>query len=245
MSFLATSSPVEGSPSVFLAAILRAMIFAVCLAVCVVPVPLAAAETAAQPKPADDGFVDLLNGKDLSGWVVEGVKEYKEGNESKPVWLVEDGKILCTGKGFGFLRYEKPYADFIFRVEYSMTKGCNSGIGFRTVPFTGPAATRPSFASYEIQILDDAGKPPSKHGSGSLYRYLAPKTNPTKPAPEWNALEIECQGPRIRITLNGQVIHDIDQSTIPELKDKPLAGYFCLQNHGKRIYFRNIRVKQL
>ncbi len=235
------------------------LLVAVACGLCAVAVQCpAAADVAQQPhteqvkssddgfiKSSDDGFIKLFNGKDLSGWVVEGVKEYKEGNQSKPIWFVEDGKIICAGKGFGFLRYEKPFSDFIFHVEYSMSKGCNSGIGFRTVPYTGPAATRPSFASYEIQILDDAGKPPSKYSSGALYRYLAPTSNPTKPAPEWNVLEIECRGPRIRITLNGQLIHDVDQSTIEELKDKPLAGYFCLQNHGKRIEFRNIRVKQL
>ena len=50
---------------------------------------------------------------------------------------------------------------------------------------------------------------------------------------------------KIRITLNGQVIQDVDQSTIDEIKGKPLAGYLCLQNHGKFIEFRKLRVKSL
>jgi hypothetical protein len=58
-------------------------------------------------------------------------------------------------------------------------------------------------------------------------------------------MEIECRGPKIRITLNGQTIQDVDQSTIAEIKNKPLSGYLCLQNHGKLIEFRNVRVKGL
>jgi len=194
---------------------------------------------------AAEGSTDIFNGKDLSGWVVDGGKTYKEGNEEKPVWSVADGMIVCTGSKFGFLRYDKELKDFSVHVEYRMSKGCNSGIGIRTVKFTGPAKTRPSYASYEIQVLDDAGKQPGKGTSGSLYRYVAPKVNATKPAGEWNTIDIECRGPKIHVTLNGQVIQDVDQSTIAEIKSKPLAGYFCLQSHTKRIEFRNVRLKEL
>ncbi len=45
--------------------------------------------------------------------------------------------------------------------------------------------------------------------------------------------------------LNGRVIHDFDQTSLPQTKDKPLVDNFMLQNHGRRIEFRNIRVKEL
>jgi hypothetical protein len=66
-----------------------------------------------------------------------------------------------------------------------------------------------------------------------------------KPAPEWNTLEVECVGPRIRIKLNGKEVIDVDQTTIASIKDKPLKGYLCLQNHGSRVYFKNVRVREL
>lgn len=199
----------------------------------------------ARGAPGCDAMTAIFNGRDLDGWIVEGTAQYKDGEEEKPVWSVADGAIVCAGKGFGFLRYDRPLADFAVHLEYRMSNGCNSGVGIRTVKFTGPARTRPSYAGYEIQILDDAGRPPQQNSSGSLYRYVAPTANATKPAPEWNALEIECRGPRIKVTLNGQLIHDMDQSTIEGIKNKPLSGYFCLQNHGKRIEFRDIRLKEL
>jgi hypothetical protein len=211
-------------------------------------IPLAAILCVAllcQAASAADDWTEMFNGKDLAGWVVEGSKDYKDGDQQKPVWTAKDAMIVCAGKGFGFLRYDKEYKDFAFHVEYRMSKGCNSGIGIRTVKFTGPGNTRPSYAAYEIQILDDAAKQPGKGSSGSLYRYVAPKVNATKAAPEWNVMDIECRGPKIRITLNGQVIQDVDQSTIAEIKNKPLSGYLCLQNHGKLIEFRNVRVKGL
>jgi hypothetical protein len=105
--------------------------------------------------------------------------------------------------------------------------------------------TRPSFYSYEIQILDDAGKPATKHSTGSLYRYVAPKVNSVRPAGEWNAMDIECIGPHLRITLNGEEIIKVDQRTIDEIKNKPLKGYVCLQNHGKKIEFRNLRIREI
>jgi hypothetical protein len=45
--------------------------------------------------------------------------------------------------------------------------------------------------------------------------------------------------------MNGKLIHDVDQSTIPQLKDKPLKGYVCLQSHGGKTEFREIRLKEI
>ena len=191
------------------------------------------------------GWIELFNGRDLTGWVVEGTKENKKAGEPKPVWSVQDGLIHCEGDGFGFLRYDREFCDFVLYVEYRLTKGCNSGIGIRHVKFTGRSRTRPSFSGYEIQLLDDGGRQPNKGSSMSLYRYVAPKSLPVKKPGEWNTVEIECRGPRIKIKLNGELVQDIDQSTIDEIKDKPLCGYISVQNHGKMIDFRNLRIKSL
>jgi hypothetical protein len=199
------------------------------------------------PVQAED-FRDLFNGKDLEGWVAEGGKDFVQDGETRPVWSVKDGEILCTGKGFGFLRYDREeFADFVLHVEFRMAPKCNSGIGIRTRVFDPKSsrATRPSIYSYEIQLTDDAGKPVSKLSSGSLYRYVAPKESAMKPASEWNRIDVECVGPRIKATLNGREIVDIDQGTVAELKDKPLKGYVCLQNHGGTIAFRNVRIREI
>src|SRR5262249_948498 len=163
----------------------------------------------------------------------------------------KDGLLSCmvTSSSYGFLRYEKQeFADFRLHVEYRMgppfgpkKTRCNSGVGIRTVPYDPkkPDTKPPSTAAYEVQILDDGDKPPDKHSSGSLYRYVAPKVSAAKPPGEWNVLDIECVGPRIKVTLNDKELIDVDQTTVEEIKSKPLKGYVCLQNHGCRIDFRN------
>src|SRR5581483_1005435 len=157
-----------------------------------------------------DEYRDLFNGKDLDGWTVEGPRADKQGNT---MWTVRDGNIVCLGKGFGFLRYDREkFGNFALRIEYRFApnqKG-NSGVGIRTAPFDPKQSrqTRPSFAAYEIQLQDDAGEPATVHSTGSLYRYAAPTANPSKPAPEWNTIDIECHGPRIQVSLNGQKILD-------------------------------------
>jgi hypothetical protein len=196
-------------------------------------------------KSAPTGWIELFNGRDLTGWVVEGTKENNKSGSAKPVWSVQDGVIHCEGTGFGFLRYDRQWCDFVLHVEYRLTKGCNSGIGIRHVKYTGQSKTRPSYSGYEVQLLDDGGKQPNKGSSAALYRYVAPKALPVKKPGEWNTIEIECRGPRIKITLNGEVVQDVDQSTIGEIKDKPLCGYVSVQNHGKTIDFRNLRLKNL
>lgn len=192
--------------------------------------------------------LSLFDGRSLEGWVAEGASDYRVDGERRPVWSAEDGLLVCRGKGFGFLRYQdREFADFVFHVEFRMAPGCNSGVGFRTRPFDPAASgpTRPSNYSYEIQLIDDAGKPATTHSTGSLYRYIAPKENAIKPAGEWNTLEVTCEGPRVRVVLNGKLIQDVDQSQVEPLRDKPLRGYVCLQNHGGNIAFRAIEVREL
>jgi hypothetical protein len=202
-------------------------------------------------RAADEPHKLLVTDDQLTGWVAEGVTEFKEGDGSKPNWTAEKGVVRCAGKGFGFLRYDTVYTDFEVKLEYRLLpnskKMGNSGLGIRTTKFDPKksTATRPSFASYEIQLLDDAGKPPTAHSSGSLYRYVAPTENAVKAAPEWNSVTIRCVGPKIRVEINGKIVQDVDQRMVEPIKDKPLSGYFCLQCHDTPAEFRQVRVQEL
>ena len=195
-----------------------------------------------------DDWIEMFNGKDLTGWVAEGIKEFKDKeDQTKPVWSVQNGLLRCDGKGFGFLRFETEVDDFTYHLEFRMGKDCNSGIGIRHLKYdmARSTATRPSYSGYEIQLLDDAAKDASKTSTASLYRYVAPTANTVKPAGEWNSIDIECIGPKIRVTLNGKLIQDVDQSQIEEIKSKPLKGYVSVQNHGKQIEFKNLKLRKI
>ncbi|MEX0867769.1 MAG: DUF1080 domain-containing protein [Pirellulales bacterium] len=187
---------------------------------------------------ADDPMQPIFEGKTLDGWVIEG-------NKAEGIWNVTDeGELHCQGKGFGFLRYDTELCDFEVELEYKMGKDCNSGLGIRGAPYTSHNK-RPSVSGYELQILADSGKKPSGGGSMSLYHLIAPQVNATKAVGEWNTVNIVCRGPQITVTQNGQVVHDFDQSENPRTKDKPLCGYFSVQNHNREIWYRNIRLRKL
>ncbi|HTK76549.1 MAG TPA: DUF4038 domain-containing protein, partial [Gemmataceae bacterium] len=214
--------------------------------------------TACAARAAD--YRELFNGKDLDGWVVDGPTTDRDG---KSVWGVRDGMIVASGKVFGFLRYDRQtFGDFALRVEYRFTRATgrdrgNSGLGIRTGPFDAKrsAATRASYAAYEVQLFDDAGKPPDLHSTGSLYRYAAPTANPVKPAPEWNTIEVECIGPRYTVTINGQQVLSADQTRLGDVKgkpagapapaDKPLRGYVALQSHSGEVAFRKVQIREI
>jgi len=197
---------------------------------------------------ANSPVISPFDGESLRGWVAEGVSEFDRDGRKEPVWVARDGMIVCRGKGFGFLRYkEREFDDFTLRLQFKMAPGCNSGLGIRTREFDPKKSrdTRPSFYSYEIQLFDDAGKPANTLSTGSLYRYVAPKVSAMKPAGEWNTIEITCDGPKIRVVLNDKLIQDVDQREFEALRNKPLRGYICLQNHGGNIEFRSIEVREL
>ena len=75
------------------------------------------------PGPANE--VQLFNGKDLDGWVAEGVKEFVQDGRTLPGWSVKDGCLDCTDKGF--LWYDRrTFADFVFHVETRMAPGATA-----------------------------------------------------------------------------------------------------------------------
>lgn len=195
----------------------------------------------ATPEPE---FVSLFDGKTLSGWQ----SPAKPGDR----YVVKDGLLTAPPGTGGNLITAKQYANFVFRFEYRIEPGGNSGIGIR-YPGTGDSA----YVGMEIQILDDTHQRykgmlrPEQH-TGSIYGVVPARTGFQKPAGEWNEEEILADGSHIRITLNGVVIVDFDLSLVKEpevLKQHPglrrPAGYIGMLGHQSRAEFRNIRIREL
>lgn len=190
-----------------------------------------------------DGFVHLYNGKNLKGWEVQGGK--------LDSWLADGELLSCVKPGGGWLRTKKTYSDFILRLEYRIPPKGNSGVGLR-FPGTG----NPAHDGMEIQILDDddamyRNLNPAQY-TGSIYYQAAAKRGATKPPGEWNAFEITCRGPHVKVVLNGKVVTDANVEEYTEgkgghtpLSKRPRSGYVGLQSHGSRVDFRNIELKDL
>jgi hypothetical protein len=188
------------------------------------------------------GFTSLFNGKDLEGWQVH--------NGKMESWKVDaDNKVLyVSGGGGGWLMTEKEYGDFELRLEFKVPKSGNSGVALRA-----PLKGDPAYQGMEIQILDD----PSYKGlkewqhTGSIYGVVPPTKVATKPVGEWNKYRIVCKGRKVSVELNGEKVVDADLDDYKEkhaaahpgiLRDK---GHVGLQEHGGRVEFRNLYIKEL
>ena len=197
---------------------------------------LESGEIAIPPYPARvaaeeeaEGFRLLFNGKDLDGWKIIGSPEG---------WCVDKGLLSCNGEGRGWIRPDETYTDFVLRLDYRISEGGNSGIFLRT-----SEEGRPAYQGMEIQLLDDRRSPLTVKSNGGIYDAVAPTQEASRPAGIWNMIEVSCQGPRVRVVLNGREVVDCDTSAHPDLKDRLKSGYIGLQNHRTPIAFRNVRIR--
>jgi hypothetical protein len=193
-------------------------------------------------------FVPLFDGKTTDGWT-----PYTAGGE-KVAWeecsfSVQDGSLHCSGKGKDYwISTDRKYRDFVLKLEYKLTSGANSGVFLRV-----PGGGHPAFTGYEIQVIDDVGKPADKHTSASVYDVVAPKKNMSCPIGEWNEFTIKHQGSKVTIVFNGETVIDTDFAKLTEpvgkydfaYADMPEEGYIGLQNHGGELWYRNVRIRVL
>ena len=204
-------------------------LFVLCL------LPLASATALA------DDFTPLFDGSSLSGWTPVG--------GSADNWVVEDGLLITRGAGGGWLSTDKTYDNFTLRLEYKLQEGGNSGVFIRS-----PRSGDPAYTGMEIQVLDDESDrykelQPYQY-CGSVYGVIPAHRGHTKPAGEWNQMEITADGQHVTITLNGHKIVDGNLGEHPDAVESHPGlnrpdGYIGLQSHSEPVSFRNIAIKPL
>jgi hypothetical protein len=110
-------------------------------------------------------------------------------------------------------------------------------------------------------VLDSSGKKNmDKHDCGALYDALAPSENAMKPAMEWSTVAIKCMNSFITITLNSKrvIAADLNKWTDAHknpdgtrnkyntaLKDWARSGHIGFQAHGGKVWFKNVKVREL
>ena len=181
---------------------------------------------------AQEGFISLFNGKDLTGWVPVGTPE---------AFVVKEQAIYTTGAGPypSWLRSEKQYENFVLRFEYQ-TQGWYEGGILIHAPEEGPG----SQLGLKIHLRHDQ-KEYGARSPGAIYDVAAPRAIANLPSGQWNRCEIECDWPRLRVRLNEVAIHDIDMDANDVLKYRLRRGFIGVQNIGCRAYFRNVEIKPL
>ena len=169
--------------------------------------------------------VELFNGKDLRGW-------QPSGPESK--WSVQAGTLRNTPPAVDLVSEQK-FWNFKLHVEFRITERSNSGIGLR--------------GRYEIQILDDFGRPPGTHGASALYSRIAPRVNASKPAGEWQTYDIRLVGRTLTVVHNGTTVLDRVEveglTAIAQNSDEALPGPFIIQGDHGYVEFKSFLVTPL
>lgn len=195
-------------------------------------------------QPSQKGWDTLFDGKTLKGWKrVAGEASYG----------VKDGAIVGTtvmNTGNSFLITEKEYGDFVLELDVMLESNVsNSGVQTRSHYDNNEKDGRgrvygrqveidPSDRAWSGGIFDEARR-------GWLYPLsLNPAAQKAFKVGEYNKVKIECIGNETKTWINGIPVAYVVDTLDP-------SGFIGLQVHsvntqeqaGKKVYFKNIRIK--
>jgi hypothetical protein len=181
-------------------------------------------------RDADDGSwkegkaIELMNGRDLNAWTAM-VPGQSLG------WEAAAGATKNVAGANNLVSKEK-FWNFVVKAEYKLGAKTNGGIGLR--------------GRYEVQILEDHGREQDTHSHGALYSRIKPAVNASRPAGEWQDVEIRLVGRWVTVKLNGQTV--INKGEIEGLTaiagnaDEAEAGPFIVQGDHGAVEFRRFTV---
>ena len=206
--------------------------------------------------PNEKGYVNLFNGKDLSGWkgLVDNPisrakmsadqlkqKQEKADDIMRANWKVEDGLLVYEGHSFDNLCSEKAYGDFEMTVDWKLDPNGeepDAGVYLRGTP--------------QVQIWDirrtNVG---AQVGSGGLYNNQQHRSTPTSVEDnklgEWNTFYIRMVGDKVTVKLNGVTV--VDNVVLENYWDRKQPIFpreqIEMQAHGSKVFFRDIYLKEL
>ena len=202
------------------------------------------------------GWQLLFDGKNKTGWHGFNLTAFPD------CWIIEDGAFTMTTTGSGEsldIITDKVYKSYAFTVEFKLTKAANSGIIFQVAEdkkYKFPYETGP-----EMQIIDqDNWKDKLEEWQilGANYGMYPPKAKPYKQLGEWNHILLVVDGNKVTQMLNGVVVVEYIKNSDEWTKlrnsgkwanypdwGKYDEGHISLQNHGTKVWFRNIKIKEL
>jgi serine/threonine protein kinase len=164
----------------------------------------------------------LFNGRNLTGWRARDTNKKNE-------WNVRSGTLVTTKPGTDLVT-EEQFSDFLFHCEFKLAAGANSGVYLR--------------GRYEIQLMDDHGKPVTDQTSGGIYKLIAPSVNAIKSPGVWQTLDAAVAGHRVQVILNGKKVVEnglLSKPTVNALDQNiDQSGPLLLQSFAGQVEFRNL-----
>ena len=207
----------------------------------------------------DSDWVYLFDGTNFDKW-----RGYLK-DEMYPEWTIEDGAMMFTPgeEGGKNIITRDTFTNFELSLEWKISEGGNSGI-FWSV-FEDPKYNEAYQTGPEIQVLDNERHPDAKanpkfHQAGALYDLVQPEQDVCKPAGEWNhcVLSVNHKTNEGSVTLNGTKIvsfpvHGEAWDALVENSKfkgwegfgKHHTGHIGLQDHSDKVWYRNIKIRNL
>lgn len=203
-----------------------------------------------------DGWVTLFDGTSMQHW--RGFKK-----DSVPAaWTIEDNAIVLTGKGGGDLISREKYENFELMLDWKISEGGNSGLFFNVSEdpkFDYTWQTGP-----EMQIIDNEKHPDAKQGknknrqAGTNYDLHPLAQQAVNPVGEYNTVRLIVNKGHVVHFLNGKKVVEytllspqwesiVKESKFAEMEDygRYPSGHIALQDHGDKVWFRNIKIRPL
>jgi len=190
---------------------------------------------------ANDGWVDLFNGKDFTGFEqLNGEAKYE----------VENGQMVGTSimnTPNSFMATTKTYSDFILEFEVLVENGLNSGVQFRSL-------SKADYNNFRVHGYQCEIETSSRKWAGGIYDearngWLYPLSQNEKgrnafvPG-QWNKYRIEAIGPYLRTWVNGvQCANLVDDTTAEGFIAFQVHGIRNKEQEGKQVRWKNIRIK--
>ncbi len=219
-------------------------------------------------KEKREGWKLLFDGQTATGW--RGAYRDKFPTAG---WSVEDGTLSIAktdgseSRNAGDIVTTSEYANFDLTFEFRLTEGANSGLKYFVVEHQPKPAG--SAFGLEYQVLDDAKHPDAKMGRdgnrtvSSLYDLMPAQNKAVNPIGEWNRARVLVRGTHVEHWLNDKKVLEYERGNeaFRELVAKSKyatpaynangrfgeapKGHILLQDHGDRVSFRSIKIREL
>jgi len=215
----------------------------------------------AEDSAKEKHWIRLFNGKDLTGWKVK-IKGHELGDNYQKTFRVEDGVLKVAYDGyekfdgkFGHLFYEKPFSNYVLRVEYRFVGNQvpggagwalrNSGLMLHGQSPESMRKDQDFPVSIEVQLLGGSGKgtrptanvcTPGTHiviGGKLITQHCNNSRSKTYHGDQWVTVEVEVHGNKlIKHIIDGQTVLEYTQ---PQLDDTDPDARKLIKNGNKQL----------
>lgn len=153
----------------------------------------------------DSGFVLLFDGAGIDGKVFKQWYPFRS-DLRRQYYFVENGTLAKKGnQSNNDLMIDSVYGDFVFKFEFRVPKGGNTGVHYRAYLTDWASA-----GGIEYQVLDQPQA--VDNSTGAAYGLYAPTPYPWK-SDQWNTGKLVVNGSKVQHYLNDVKVVDYDMDS--------------------------------